>query len=333
MRRPSVLCVVGLLFVMACQPTMRLVKPLPPLHVSLTADQSTGVLGLSTTLRCVASGADGNYTYAWSMPACDGPQCAVLLKTIGNHTISCDVSSHNSTMSASIILEVTKRDKPITAVYVFGDSLSYGHGLADPANESWPALYVRSFKDAALHNFAVTGADSRGVLGTQLSLFHNESTGAENRSGELVFVWIGANDIQHLVSPQEFRRNYGTILDELNRANFTDIILMDIPDVSRLSVTGDIEGGINSLIAQAGFNVSFDVKGISQDIINEYNDNIRAEAAARQLPVIDMFNLMKNVPDTILGSDRVHPNKEGHKFIAERVRSDVEASYPDDRLI
>ena len=331
MRLPTLICVLGLVLLIACQPTeVEHKAPLPPLEVSLTADRTTSELELFTTLHCSASGSDGNYSYTWSEPSCSGAQCAILLKTFGNHSVSCGVSSNNSTKSAAVILQVTKRAKPIAGVYVFGDSLSYGYGLDDPMNESWPMLYTRTFRHAELHKYAATGASSYTVLDTELPRFRNDTM--DHDGSNLVFVWIGANDIQYFIPPQDFERNYKRIIDELVLANVTDIVLMTIPDVSRLSVTSDVEQGINSLISQAGFNVSLNVKGISQDIIKQYNNIILVEAAERKLPVIDMFEFMGMIPDAILGSDRVHPNKQGHELIERKVQSDVESFYPKDEL-
>jgi lysophospholipase L1-like esterase len=335
MRSLTLLFVIGLVLLMACKPEQAVpVLPtpvIPPLQVSLSADRMTGELSLSTTLRCKAMGSDGNYAYSWSGLSagnCSGAECDVMIKTLGNHSVGCSVSSKNSTTSVSLVLQVTKRAKPIADVYVFGDSLSYGYGLVDPANESWPVLYSRSFNSAQLHNFAVTGADSRYLLDVELSRFRN---GSYPVGDNLVFVWIGANDIQYLVAPQVFKQNYGQILDGLS--NFTDVILMTIPDVSRLSVANDFQQGLDSFLLKSGLNIKVDVKTISQEVVTQYNDIIKAEGEARHLPVIDMFDFMSSVPDSILYSDRVHPNEEGHSLIAKRVSADVGSFYPDDELI
>jgi lysophospholipase L1-like esterase len=243
----------------------------------------------------------------------------------------CGVSSGEMNSSVSIVLQVTKRAKPIRDIIVFGDSLSYGHGLADPATQSWPAGYGRTFKHATLHTYAVSGADTRYVLTTELPRYRNETIKNEDAGDTVVFVWIGANDVKVLAPLGEFEANYKRILDNLSAAGHKDIVLMTIPDVSRLSVASDVEQGVNAFLGNVGI-APVDVKGMSRELITRYNAVIRHEAQTRGLPVIDMFEFMTTVPDSLLVADRVHPNAEGHKLIARRVQDDVDSFYPMDDL-
>lgn len=296
----------------------------------------TGEINFSTTLHCLASGGAGAYAYVWSgvssVDACQTDSCAVVLATLGNHTVTCGVSSGEMNSSVSIILQATKRARPIRDIIVFGDSLSYGHGLANPSSESWPALYAGTFKQATLHNYAVSGAGTRYVLENELPRFTNDARGKGAMQGNsLVFVWIGANDVKVLLPLGEFEANYKRILDNLSAAGHKDLVLMTIPDVSRLSVASDVEQGVNAFLGNVGI-APVDVKGMSRELITRYNAVIRHEAGARGLHVIDMFDFMQTIPDSLLIVDRVHPNAEGQTLIAWRVQDDVGSFYPLDDL-
>jgi lysophospholipase L1-like esterase len=147
----------------------------------------------------------------------------------------------------------------------------------------------------------------------------------------LVFVWIGANDIKLLVPPDTFADNLGMILDNLTGAGYKDIILMTIPDMSKLSVATEVEQGVNQFLSNVGLQ-PIGVKQIGQEVITRYNNVITHEAAARGLRVIDMFTFMKTIPDGLITADRVHPNAEGQKLVAKYVQDTVISFYPSDEL-
>jgi lysophospholipase L1-like esterase len=317
--------------------------------VSLFADRMMGEINFSTTVHCQASGGTGSYVYTWSgtksdidsFGGCADTSCPILLTTLGNHTITCSVVSGDTNSSVSIILQVTKRARQISAIIVFGDSLSYGHGLANPANESWPVVYSRTFRHATLHNYAIDGAGTQYVLTNEMPRYQNDTIAGISKGGSaknamakgnvLVFVWIGANDIKLLVPPDTFADNLGMILDNLTGAGYKDIILMTIPDMSKLSVATEVEQGVNQFLSNVGLQ-PIGVKQIGQEVITRYNNVITHEAAARGLRVIDMFTFMKTIPDGLITADRVHPNAEGQKLVAKYVQDTVISFYPSDEL-
>ncbi len=313
------------LVLLGCAP-----KPVLPVQLSLTADNLSGVLSISTTAHCLASGGNGTYSYVWSglsTDGCSGQDCAVSISEIGNHAINCSVFSGGRNASASLVLQVTKRARQISSVIVFGDSLSYGHGLDSPENESWPALYAGTFKNAVLHNYAATGDETQEVLFAQLNKYREDTLEPGN---SLVFVWIGANDIKSFTVEQDFAENYAAILDDLESTG-SDVILMTIPDASALDIAEDVEQGINSLLSDVGL-APIGLKAIGKEVIIRYNKIIWQESEKRGLHVIDMFEFMSSIPDELLIYDRVHPNAAGHALIARKVREDVASFYPLDDL-
>jgi acyl-CoA thioesterase-1 len=184
-----------------------------------------------------------------------------------------------------------KTDSTMIRYVALGDSYTICEGAAE--NESWPVNLV---KDISAKNIPVqlianpsrTGWTTQDLIDNELSVF-------DNSNADAVTLLIGVNDwVQH-VAKETFRKNLNFILDHVQSKlrKKENILLITIPDFG-VTPTGKIYSG--------GRDIS---KGIS-----EFNDVIKEEAAKRNLPVVDIFGLSKNMgtDSTLIAEDGLHPS-------------------------
>ena len=233
------------------------------------------------------------------------------------------LSDQEQTKEESEVLTVTKQQIQIDHLITIGDSLTYGHGLESPETQAWPSLLNQQFLKAKLHNSAKSGETSFGTV-YQVQEFEKLQLPEENN--KLIFLWTGANDIASFISLQEFEQNYRSMVDILTKTPNSRLILFTIPDVSKLQIADAVSEEINAIASQLGFKV--EAKKIGQDLITTYNEVIFTVAKEKNLPVIDMFSLMKDFDQSLISKDEFHPNKEGHKELRKIISQELLKSFP-----
>jgi acyl-CoA thioesterase-1 len=182
-------------------------------------------------------------------------------------------------------------DSASTRYVALGDSYTICEGASE--NESWPVNVVN---DLAAKNIPVnlianpsrTGWTTKDLIDRELPVF-------DQSNADAVTLLIGVNDwVQH-VEKETFRKNLIFILDHLQAKlkKKENILLITIPDFG-VTPTGKIYSG--------GRDIS---KGIS-----EFNDVIKEEAAKRNLPVVDIFELSKKMgtDSSLIAEDGLHPS-------------------------
>ena len=331
-----------LLFLLACQPQVvqqdsvevvqeEVVEKIRvPLSMSLTAEKTAAELILETNLSCEAKDGNGNYNYTWeseelSLVNCN-ENCPVEIKVIGTYNVTCAVTDGEETLSETITLEVTKKKEKLETVVVFGDSLSYGHGLAEPENTRWSQLLSNSFESTNLQTFAVSGATTYHIKENQIPKY-DEIASTIQEDKKLVFLWVGGNDAKNLISLSDFENAYKFIVDKASEIENAYVVMINVPDVSKLSVTEEIDNTINSIANQFGINIG--VKELTKDVVADYNRVVQTIADQNNIPVIDMFNHLDTFSDDMITSDRFHPNELGHEMVAEKVRNDLVEVFPE----
>ncbi len=172
-----------------------------------------------------------------------------------------------------------------------GDSYTICEGASQA--ESWP---MNLSKDLSAKNIPVdlianpsrTGWTTQNLIDRELSVF-------DNSNADAVTLLIGVNDWVQGVDKETFRNNLNFILDHVQSKlrNKKNILLITIPDFG-VTPTGKMYSG--------GRDIS---KGIS-----EFNDVIKQEAAKRNLPVVDIFELSQKMGSdpTLIAEDGLHPS-------------------------
>jgi lysophospholipase L1-like esterase len=299
-----------------------------PLDISLTAENTTIYIQSSDSFSCQASGGEEKYTYSWKLnnkPAdCSGNSCNIHFDKLGKYEIICEVFDGKERVNQSVTIEVIKIPKRIECIYGFGDSLTEAYGVSK--EDSWISFYSKNFEDVHLFNYAVSDSTSYNVSEQQIPMLWVQDY-ACFEGDSLIFLWFGANDIKRFVPLEDFRNNYIKTIESVSKIKKSKVVLITIPDVSKLSVADEVEQNVNDFLSNFGVQIA--VKQITQDIISEYNQIIFDLAKEYNLYVIDMFFYMENFDNDLVSSDRFHPNEKGHKEISKTISKEVENIFKD----
>ncbi|MFC1728479.1 SGNH/GDSL hydrolase family protein [Nanoarchaeota archaeon] len=206
-------------------------------------------------------------------------------------------------------------EQTIEEIIAIGDSLTYGESLENE-NNCWISLYSNQTK---LHNYAVSGATTFGARYSQLLEFKKEPVGSKR----LVFMWIGANDAASFISLPNFEDNYRAIVNEILDMENTTLILINIPDASKLSVAETVQTQVDEYLSQYGVQTNIEVKTVTKDVLAQYNSVIKSIADENNLTLIDMFGFLETFDNSMISADLFHPNEKGHRLIAEKIREEV----------
>lgn len=298
------------------------------LTLELISDKQEVEIFSEIEFNCNVEGGKQPYNYKWieNTIECGGNECTLTPDKLGSYKIDCTVKDDlNNTITKSISFKVIKREKDIEEIYTLGDSLTYGHNIENPKENNWAKLYSNEL-NAKLFNNAVSGATIYGIIDYQLPLFKKQVSSKT----KLIYIWVGSNDAKNFISLTDFRKNYETIVNETKNIENSKLILITMPDASKLQVADDIETSVNDLLSQVG--VGIEVKKLGQDIIKQYNDIILSIAKQNGLDTIDMFTYMEEFNNSLVSDDMFHPNEEGHKEIAKLISNETSTFYEYDRL-
>jgi len=188
-------------------------------------------------------------------------------------------------------------------VACIGDSITFGAGLKDRERECYPAqLQLMLGKTYEVENFGVNGA-------TMLKKGDNPYWGqtafrlAKEMGPNVVVIKLGTNDTK----PQNWKYS------EQFEADAREMVetLAALPSKPKVFLCHPVPA----------FPGNF---GIRDEVIrNEVNPAIDKVAKATGATVIDLYALMAD--DKELFPDKVHPNADGAKIIAEAVRDAIAA--------
>lgn len=185
-------------------------------------------------------------------------------------------------------LKLAKASGEIRYVAV-GDSYTMGTSV-DP-KDSWPVQLTRDLnqhgvKVKLVGNLAKTGKATKEVIAEQLPQFFRLSP-------TFATMMVGANDVNR-GSKEAFAKNLATILDQmLAKLPKNRLVVITIPD---FSVTP--------------FGKTFGDPAGNSKRIAEFNKIIGQEAAKRNLPVVDVYQLSQGMgkDSSLIAPDGLHPS-------------------------
>ena len=172
-----------------------------------------------------------------------------------------------------------------------GDSYSIGEGASE--SESWPAqlaqhLTTGGVKVALVANPSRTGWTTQQAIDAELPVW-------QAARPEFASVQIGVNDWVQGIDAKTFRQRLAALLDAMQKTlpGTNQLLLVTIPDFS-VTPTGAAYSGGRDI--RAGLIV--------------FNEIIKQEAAARGLPVVDVFPLSQKMQDdpSLVAPDGLHPS-------------------------
>ena len=184
-----------------------------------------------------------------------------------------------------------------------GNSITEGHGLADPATEAYPGVLQRLLgNDFVVHNFGLSGYT---LMREGDCPYMNAPDPAKRRfqaalagNPDIVTIKLGTNDSKarnwdHF--KDDFGPSFNAMIDSFQCLPSHPIIYICLP------------------IPAAGENFS-----IRPEVVdNEICPLLRQLAAERGLPVIDLNTAMRPYLETL--EDMIHPNRVGSALIAEEI--------------
>jgi lysophospholipase L1-like esterase len=306
------------------------------INVTLSANKYKDYIQLDSKILCNTIGAKKPYELSWIsndsriiLNSCQNKNtCNIKINDIGSYKINCFVKDKlQKNANSSVVLNVLKKPIKIDTIIALGDSLTNGYGNLEPEKNNWINYYSKNFKSAKLFNYAIAGAKSSDVLKNQLNKLNTDLNSIKKDSNKLIFLWIGANDVIRQTPISEFNNNYKEIIEYLKEIPNAQIILINIPDASKLPVITDFEDAINSLIIELGFSAKVQVKTLSKEQIFQYNLIIEGVAKNYNIPVIDMFSYLKYYDESLITKDQFHPNVKGHRVIEQKISTDVKLLF------
>ena len=229
-------------------------------------------------------------------------------------------------------------------VVFFGDSIAAGYGLADEENERYSSLIAAEY-GCEVYNYAVSGDDGKDLLEL---LAEGNCEQLENAT--VIVLSIGANNVlkaAYALVPYFESLQNGTAQGNLDVtevmsevAQGIDRFKTELPQIiaSLRAVNPDAQIIFQTVynpyrdftefkVEQNGFTLSF--AAVSASSVISLNDVIENGAEENGYTVCEVYtpfkeyegNLINALPD---GSNvDPHPNKEGHKLLAELVADAV----------
>ncbi len=194
--------------------------------------------------------------------------------------------------SASPKADAMKATDTTSIRYIaLGDSYTICEGARE--SESWPMimsneLSAKKMPVSLVANPSRTGWTTQNLIDRELPIF-------DDSNADAVTLLIGVNDWVQGVDLETFRKNLKLILDHVQGKlkNKQHILLITIPDFGVTPTGKNYSGGRN----------------ISEGIL-EFNEVIKAEAKARSLPIVDIFEISKAMGNdsSLVAPDGLHPS-------------------------
>ncbi|MEL6670929.1 MAG: GDSL-type esterase/lipase family protein [Bacteroidota bacterium] len=209
----------------------------------------------------------------------------------------------SSFLSCLVLMSLSACLPNAVKVACVGDSITFGHGLADRNVESYPAQLAALLGDKfEVWNFGVNG---RTVLKKGDFPFWNEVAYQESQTflPEIVLIILGTNDSK----PQNWQ----------HRAEFVADYIALVEAYQRLPNQPDVYIGTPPPVYGQG-------SSISEDRLSELRLGVRAVAQRTGATLVDLNGTCPFEPDYF--PDGVHPDALGAKIMAECLAPVVQAS-------
>lgn len=226
-------------------------------------------------------------------------------KTTASGSKTADASTSDSTGSSG------NEAKTIACI---GDSITYGHGLENPSEQSWPALLQAKLGDAwHVVNLGVSGTTLIDEGG-----YPYRSTGnveqAKQLGADLYIIMLGTNDANDSrFDIESYRTQLAALVDELAASALQgeqpaeegdssaqpQFVLMAPPRTFYYLANDAGADELNRIIGE-------DIRNVVQ--------SVAAEKGARYL---DLYALTEQHPEWF--PDYLHPNAEGARAIADYI--------------
>ncbi len=208
----------------------------------------------------------------------------------------CILSILTAVGATAVPAQTVRAGRPVKVACI-GNSITFGSGVADPRLNSYPSQLQRILGNGwEVRNFGLGG---RTLLRKGDFPYWNEPVLEEAKSStpDVVVIMLGTNDSkpQNWKHRDEFAGDYRDFLD----------LFIGLPSHPRVFACTPVPAYPGDW-------------GISDSIIrNEIRPAIKTVAHENNVPVIDLYPALSGKPACF--PDKVHPNEEGARLIAESV--------------
>ena len=198
-------------------------------------------------------------------------------------------------------------------IVALGDSITNGAGLSGvKEKETFRHLLQEELSRKTEHDIEVINAGVNGDITT--TAIYRLETDVLHHSPDYVTIMFGVNDAGYYrpatnsaadtprVTAERFRGNLEAIIAAVKESGAKPILVTPVPmnqSYGFRDLPAYIENGLNY-------------------IVDEYSDIIRDLSARFHLPLIDVYQAFSadSATDKFV-PDGIHPNKDGHRFIAD----------------
>ncbi len=181
-------------------------------------------------------------------------------------------------------------------VYVaLGASDTVGLGATNPARDNWTAQLARRLPAASRYvNLGHSGSTLSQALTTELPA-------ALKAKPTLVTVWLAVNDLDALVTPDDYGAQLDQLLTALQKTH-ARVYVGNVPDLSLVPVYKRLGISASDL----------------NQIVRLYNGVIAAACARHGATVVDLYAASKPVLHNLsnIGADGFHPSTRGYTLLA-----------------
>lgn len=197
-----------------------------------------------------------------------------------------------------------------------GDSVTYGHGISNWSENTYPAVLGRLLGDGySVMNFGNSGTTVQDD-GDQPYTATKQYQRSFETEPDIVVLMLGSNDSKpkNWKGADAFAKAYTKLLDKYISTGAA-VYICTPPEAYYKDNSVD---GMSSLyINSADALTSFD---INPSVVDEIAEITKSIAAEKGLELIDIHALTESHPEYFL-SDCVHPNNTGATAIAKSVKS------------
>lgn len=210
-------------------------------------------------------------------------------------------------------------------IAALGDSITNGVRVGVKEEDTYRHLLQEDLSITKGYEVEVINAGVNGDITT--TAIHRLEQDVLRNKPDYVTIMFGVNDAGYYrpatdsmadtprVTVEDFRVNLEVIVGAVQQIGAKPVLVTPVPMNSAYAhkdYPAYVENGLNFLV-------------------DEYADTIRELAARSGLPLIDVHRAFSNDPETDkLVPDGIHPNKPGHRFIADIFVQEFTRSLPED---
>jgi lysophospholipase L1-like esterase len=203
---------------------------------------------------------------------------------------------------SSLLLSAETAGEPVRVACV-GDSITYGAGIRERDEKSYPAQLQALLGDGYLvENFGVSGATLLKE-GNKPYWKLKAFTEAREFQPDLVIIKLGTNDSKpgNWKHADQFKPNYIELIESFRALDSQPAVVICRP--------------VPVFATRWGIN--------NQTVVEEVIPRIEAVAEATGVKLVDLYAPLEGKPELV--PDKVHPNAEGAGVIAETLHKVVES--------